>query len=625
MIAGCGGGGSGGTESGQSLSGEYYPEAQGDTWSYDATSSASSSPYFDTIRVTGTATVLGSTATIFLEENLENSGVPIEEYYRKDSRGITYYGNNDPDDWINAALVPYDEMLFGQPLNALTLFNRMGVDTGRDLDADGVSERMDARAVVRFDQFEPLVTTAGSFSSVARVTATVNLDLHYSRLGTIPSVETITEWRSQNFGLLKQIYSAEVGGNVFTDTMDIRGLRVNGVGAGYLTPQVLAPDIARPISDAFDLGRHAVGTDGAGFLLVTRQQTNIPNISPTAKWSGRIVLANGTVLPAFDMSSVDSHFNGEAAVAYDGSNYLAITGTAGGVSAPSGLYGQRVTPAGGLVDPAPGFSVAPGAISPAIAYGGGVYLIAYLKPAQDDVFGVVVQPPNVVVPEFTIHNGTGIIRSPSVAFDGVNFLIVWARSAASGTPETADIFAARVASDGTVLDSSIPLSTAQEAQDHPQVACDGANCLVLWRDGRNYPNGDMYGTRIDSNGTLLDGPADIGGIAVATGIDANAGYPGLAYTGTEYIAAWSRGAFVNNPGGPTGIYTARIATNGSVSLGASSTGVAVSGPPAAATRLYFVAMAGGSGGTLATWLNNSELVGSTKSVSGALIFPLITQ
>jgi hypothetical protein len=217
-----------------------------------------------------------------------------------------------------------------------------------------------------------------------------------------------------------------------------------------------------------------------------------------------------------------------------------------------------------------------------------------------------------------------------VAFDGTNFLIAWERHDNDGTPQSYGILGARVAPSGTVLKDSLSVSAAGEAQTYPQVACDGANCLVIWVDRRSYPGesysfspgpGDIYGTRVSGSDTLLDGPADTGGLQIATGITANAGYPALAFTGGSYLAAWTRGSFVNNPGGPTGIYLKRIAPDGTVASSAAAAGVALSGPPVEATRLFFVSMAGGTNSALVSWLNNIETVDTTKSISGAVVYP----
>ncbi|MGA8048976.1 MAG: hypothetical protein WCA09_02235 [Burkholderiales bacterium] len=632
LLSACSGGGGGsGTPTGQALTGAYYPDAQQNTWTYDGTSTPALS-YFDTISVTGTKSVLGHNTSIFLEDNPLGSGAPVEDYYLKDSRAFTNYGNNDPTDWLTAALVPYDEMLFGVPLTNLTLFNKTGVSIGQDLDGDGISETVDARAAVNFNQFERLVTTAGVFSSAGKATATANITVRLSKGGTIPTVLTIAQWRAPDIGLLKEITTTTLNGTVVgTDILDIHGYRVNGVGAGYLAPKTLVSGIATASSDGTNPGRQAVGTDGTNFLLVSRQQDTNPSL---AKWTGRIVLPDGTVQTPFDLATPDSSTAGEAAVAFDGTNYLVLTNT----NAPSysGITGQFLTATGSPVNTPLPFTLA-NSFNPAVAYGGGVYLIVYVSTTPpSNVYGVIVDPSSGPGSPFpvTTTTGTDVQSHPSVAFDGTNFLVAWEHWQGASFPATSDIVGARVGTAGGTPPASFQISTAVEAQNYPQVACDGTNCLVIWTDRRNYPGqpynvspgpGDIYGTRIAAGDLLLDGMSDTGGLPIATGITANQGYPGLAYNGTEYIVAWSRGAFVNNPGGPTGIYGAHVATNGTITLGPTSTGVAISGPPAAATQLFYVSMAGSAKGTLATWLNNIETSGTTKSISGALMYPLATQ
>jgi len=636
-LAACGGGGGSSSSGGQAISAAYYPGSQNDTWAYDGTSTYATGPFIDTISVTGIKSVLGASTSIFREDNFEGAGTPFEEYYLKDSRAFSLYGNDDATDWITAALVPYDEVVFDVPLANYTLFNRTGVNIGQDLDGDGINETMDARAVLNLDQFERLSTTAGTFASAGKATGTVTLTVHYSKGVTVPVVLTVAQWRAANVGLLKEVSTVTSNGAVAsTDTLDIRGFRVGGAAAGYLAAKTLAADLAVANSDTGNPGRQAVGTDGTGFLLVNRQQTNIPNPTPTSKWTARLVVADGTVQAPFDLSTVDSNSAGEAAVAFDGSNYLVLTNTNSGGSGYSGISGQRVSAAGSLVGSA--FTVAADGFHPAVAYGGSVYLVVYAKPTAGNLslYGVIVQPSGSVGSEFQIYTGSGteLQTNPSVAFDGTNFLVAWERYADSGTPASADIYGARVAASGTVLASPIYVSTATEAQTTPQAACDGTNCLVIWTDRRNYPGasysfspgpGDVYGTRVSSGDSLLDGLASTGGLAIATGVTANQGYPGLAYNGKEYIAAWSRGAYVNNPGGPTGIFAARVGTDGSLAWPSANAGVALSGLPPAATTFHYVAMAGGAGGTLASWLVNSETSGTTKSIGGAPMYPLAAQ
>ena len=99
-----------------------------------------------------------------------------------------------------------------------------------------------------------------------------------------------------------------------------------------------------------------------------------------------------------------------------------------------------------------------------------------------------------------------------------------------------------------------PVATAAEAQWWPQIACGIPDCLVAWVDRRNYPGqsysvspgpGDLYGALVTQDGAIRNGS-----IPIALAVTANAGYLALTFAGTEYVALWSSGAFVNNPGGP---------------------------------------------------------------------------
>jgi hypothetical protein len=119
---------------------------------------------------------------------------------------------------------------------------------------------------------------------------------------------------------------------------------VGGAAAGYLAPHTLAAGIADANSDETRPGRQALGTDGANFLLVNRQQTNIPSPTPTSKWTARRILADGTVQAPFDLSTADSNSAAEAAIAFDGTIYLVLTNTNSGTSGASGIGGAAMYP-----------------------------------------------------------------------------------------------------------------------------------------------------------------------------------------------------------------------------------------------------------------------------------------
>jgi hypothetical protein len=110
---------------------------------------------------------------------------------------------------------------------------------------------------------------------------------------------------------------------------------------------------------------------------------------------------------------------------------------------------------------------------------------------------------------------------------------------------------------------------------------------------------------------------------IAGGITANQGYPSLAFGGNEYLLAWSRGGFVNNPGGPTGIYAARIPVTGQMS--AVDPGIALSGPPADSSRLLFPVLSARAGGVQAAWVDNTEAFGQSKRIMGTQVWPRLAR
>ncbi|MEO0227999.1 MAG: hypothetical protein ABIL70_08145, partial [candidate division WOR-3 bacterium] len=146
--------------------------------------------------------------------------------------------------------------------------------------------------------------------------------------------------------------------------------------------------------------------------------------------------------------------------------------------------------------------------------------------------------------------------SPSVAFDGTNYLVVWSDERSGYY--IYDIYGARVSPNGVVLDpNGIPISTAANSQLYPSVAFDGTNYLVVWQDYRNNPDtSDIYGARVSQNGTVLD-PS---GIPISTAANYQV-CPSVAFGGTNYLVVWQD--YRNNPD-TSDIYGARVSPNGVV-------------------------------------------------------------
>jgi hypothetical protein len=122
-------------------------------------------------------------------------------------------------------------------------------------------------------------------------------------------------------------------------------------------------------------------------------------------------------------------------------------------------------------------------------------------------------------------------EEPGVAFDGTNYLVVW-HDERSGIAQP-DIYATRVAADGTVLDmAGIAICTSPRAQGHAEVAFDGENYLVVWQDGSSS-SWDIRASRVTTDGAVLDP----NGFGVAT-TPISQWHPDIAFDGNNYFVVW---------------------------------------------------------------------------------------
>lgn len=199
------------------------------------------------------------------------------------------------------------------------------------------------------------------------------------------------------------------------------------------------------------------------------------------------------------------------------------------------IYGARLDTAGVLLDTNSIMISSNQGYDPSVTYDGTNYLVAWsdyatVYCARVDTAGVVLDPMGIVVSPDT----AGI--PAATAFDGENYFIVW---------QTSDeIYGARVETSGVVIDTaSILLSLAAYAGRSSSASFDGTNYFAVWEDYRDSLSSCVYGTRIDTFGTVLDSD----GIPIINGIN-----PTIAFDGSKYLAVCS------------GIKGVRIDTNGSV-------------------------------------------------------------
>jgi large repetitive protein len=242
-----------------------------------------------------------------------------------------------------------------------------------------------------------------------------------------------------------------------------------------------------------------------------------------------------------------------SAVASDGENFLVVWEDYRGDH--MGVYGARVTPQGTLLDPA-GVFIAEARFdqgAPAVAFGGGRFLVVWSEDDDDHIYGARVTPQGEVLDTaaIAISRAAAYQCFPAVGFDGASFLVAW-EDYRNGS--RANIYAARVTPAGTVIDTAgIVITQAADEQFCPAVGFDGANLLVTWEDYRNGHDANIYGARVTPAGTVLD----TAGFVILQGTNDQC-CPDLAFDGTNFLAVcadWRSGG---------DIYGARVTPQGQV-------------------------------------------------------------
>jgi hypothetical protein len=150
-----------------------------------------------------------------------------------------------------------------------------------------------------------------------------------------------------------------------------------------------------------------------------------------------------------------------------------------------------------------------------------------------DIFGTLVSKEGIILDtaDFIISKTANFQLEPAVAYNGVNYLIVWSEYCGSSY----DIYGVRIDSLGNIIDSlSILISNAPGDQTHPVVFFGNGIYFVAWVDSRNgSQNNDIYGTRISQNGIVLDSA----GIPVSKA-ESQQWNPAIAFAGKDFFVVW---------------------------------------------------------------------------------------
>jgi hypothetical protein len=373
----------------------------------------------------------------------------------------------------------------------------------------------------------------------------------------------------------------------------------------------IASDLSVAISDPGTPGKLASIAVGENILIISCRVLGSP-----AGLFGTLVDTTGAVLKTIPISPHSCEFP-QPSVASNGSIFLIVFQRAGEIVATR------------LTGP-PAFSVAGEAVIstgssnffPAVASGAGGFFVAWnsFQAAGYDIYGAKLGANGQSAGEQPVFVETGEQIEPAIAFDGVNFLVIW-RDTRSGSGPSADtdIYGTRVSATGSVLDpSALAISTAPNMQGEPNLTFDGTNYLAVWSDARRYPSQsqpaqDVFGTRISPDGDLLDGAASSGGFAISAVASTSISYTSAEFDGTNFLISFAVDGFHS----PAGVYLARVSRGGALlDRSATQLGPSISGVPATASRPVYPVVVSTSARTVVAWVDNTELGGEAKDVVG---------
>lgn len=154
---------------------------------------------------------------------------------------------------------------------------------------------------------------------------------------------------------------------------------------------------------------------------------------------------------------------------------------------------------------------------PAIAFGGGVYLVVWesLRLNDDFLAASILRPDGTVIGTAGFQLNTSFARNPSqpdIVWTGTHFMVVWGEGdrtdgcGASICPygPMTDIRGRRVSASGFIIDPvAIEISSSDELQTSPSVAWDGTSHLVTWSKVADGEPFGIVGRRLSIEGEVL--------------------------------------------------------------------------------------------------------------------------
>jgi hypothetical protein len=259
----------------------------------------------------------------------------------------------------------------------------------------------------------------------------------------------------------------------------------------------------------------------------------------------------------FPVASLDRAQIAPSATTAGNSWFLVWQDSSTGLQYP---YGARIAADGSVIDADPILLLSGNnaQVQPALARSDDGWLLAWSdsRSIGNDILGARFDPTGAMIDDDprTISGVPRVQNGPAAAQSGAGQVVVWADARGS----TRDIFAARVGTDGMVMEpEGIPVATAPRDQTLPDIAwSDGDSGLIVWQD-RQAGNFDIHAAILDGGGNVTT--TDF----VVCDELGDQLRPAVAFDPRQsvYLVTWSdrRGGIGTND-----IYAARVDTSGNV-------------------------------------------------------------
>jgi len=468
------------------------------------------------------------------------------------------------------------------------------------IDFDGTNYLVvwdDYRSGSENDIYATFIDTSGNVLNPAGITISSAADNQYMPSVSFDGTNYLVTWYDRRDGANYDIYGTRVDQSGVIQ--DASGIAISNIDVTQVTPAVISysgqwlavwrdnqnggytdiygsrisssgtvtdGDGILISSSAQDQRNPAVASDGTNYLVVW-EEARSGGFSPDIY--GTLIDASGRQLNE-DAIAISTSTGSQQypAVAFDNDSTYLVVWQDDRSGSGNDIYGTRVSTSGNVLDP-PGIAISTATGRqqfPSIAFDGTNFLVVWADErggsvSTDDIYGTLVEPDgSVLSPSGNVIADDDYWQDhPSVAFDGTNYLVVW-DDYGSGTFET-DIYGVRVNQSGIPIeDSSFAISTADNIQYYPAVAFDGTNYMVVWFDKRNGNASDIYGARVHKNGYVLDAS----GLPIIP-YSGTQQFPFIVFDGTNYLVGCQNsqsetvqnvlGAAVNTGGSTIEIYT----------------------------------------------------------------------